>query len=81
MPGHIHKRVGSHAGGRKTTRWYVVVELGRDADGRRRQKWHGGYHTRREADTARARLVNEINTRVYAAPTKVTPAQSGTPSE
>ena len=57
---------------RSTTTWYVVVELGRDAKGRRRQKWHGGYRTRKEAEAARAKLVNQINTGVYAEPTKLT---------
>jgi integrase len=72
MQGHIHKRVRALADGRSKTTWYVVVELGRDATGRRRQKWHGGYHTRREAEAARAKLVNEVNTGIYATPSKVT---------
>jgi hypothetical protein len=72
MQGHIHKRVHSLADGRTTTTWYVVLELGRDATGRRRQKWHGGFRTRREAEAARAKLVNEVNTGVYAEPTKTT---------
>lgn len=72
MQGRIHKRVHSLADGRTTTTWYVVLELGRDATGRRRQKWHGGFRTRREAEAARAKLVNEVNTGVYAEPTKTT---------
>ena len=72
MQGHIHKRVHSMTDGRTKTTWYVVLELGRDESGRRRQKWHGGYRTRREAEAARAKLVNEINTGIYAEPTKVT---------
>jgi len=71
MQGHIHKRVRTVATGRSKTTWYVVVELGRDAAGRRRQKWHGGYRTRRETEAARAKLVNEINTGIYATPSKV----------
>jgi integrase len=58
--------------GRTKTTWYVILELGRDESGRRRQKWHGGYRTRREAEAARAKLVNEVNTGIYAEPTKVT---------
>ena len=72
MQGHIHKRVHSSADGRTKTSWYVVINLGRDANGRRRQKWHGGFRTRKEAEAARAKLVNEVNTGVYAEPTKIT---------
>jgi integrase len=72
MQGHIHKRVRSSPTGKATTTWYVVVELGRTPDGRRRQKWHGGYRTRKEAEAARAKLVNEVNTGIYAAPSKMT---------
>lgn len=72
MQGHIHKRSRQSADGRTTTSWYVVLELGRDANGRRRQKWHGGYRTRKEAEAARAKLVNEVNTGVYAEPNNVT---------
>jgi integrase len=72
MQGHIHKRVRTSAAGKPTTTWYVVVELGRTADGRRRQKWHGGFSTRKEAEAVRAKLVNEVNTGVYAAPSKMT---------
>ncbi|MGH7693265.1 MAG: tyrosine-type recombinase/integrase [Candidatus Dormibacteria bacterium] len=72
MQGHIHKRVHSMADGRTVTTWYVVIELDRDANGRRRQKWHGSYRTRREAEAARAKLVNEVNTGLYAEPTKLT---------
>lgn len=72
MQGHIHKRVHRTADGREKTTWYVVINLGRDAKGRRRQKWHGGYRTRREAEAARAKLVNEVNTGIYAEPNKTT---------
>jgi integrase len=72
MQGHIHKRVHSLADGRTKVTWYVVVEIGRDAKGRRRQKWHGGFRTRKEAEAARAKLVHQINTGVYAEPTKLT---------
>jgi len=72
MQGHIHKRVHSMADGRITTTWYVVINLGRDENGRRRQKWHGGFRTRKEAEAARAKLVNQVNTGVYAEPTKIT---------
>jgi hypothetical protein len=72
MQGHIHKRVRTSATGKPMTTWYVVVELGRTADGRRRQKWHGGFGTRKEAEAVRAKLVNEVNTGVYATPSKMT---------
>ena len=75
MQGHIHKRVRTLADGRSSTTWYVVIELGRDSGGRRRQKWHGGFRTRREAEAARAKLVNEINTGIYAVPSKLTVAE------
>lgn len=72
MQGHIHKRVHRAVDGREKVTWYVVVSLGRDGTGHRRQKWHGGYRTRREAEAARAKLVNEVNTGIYAEPTKIT---------
>jgi integrase len=72
MQGHIHKRVHSLADGRTSTTWYVVIEPGRDEKGRRRQKWHGGFRTRKEAEAARAKIVNEVNTGVYAPPSKLT---------
>ena len=72
MQGHIHKRVHSMADGRTTTTWYVIINLGRDENGRRRQKWHGGFRTRKEAEAARAKLVNEVHTGIYAEPTKLT---------
>lgn len=75
MQGHIHKRVHSLADGRTSTTWYVVIELGRDEKGRRRQKWHGGFRTRKEAEAARAKIVNEVNTGVYALPSKLTLAE------
>lgn len=72
MQGHIHKRVHYTHDGRTTTTWYVVVDRGRDRNGKRRQKWHGGFRTRKEAEAARARIVNEINTGTYVAPTGAT---------
>lgn len=36
MRGHIHKRVRKTRGGKETTRWYVVVDVGVDANGRSR---------------------------------------------
>ena len=68
MQGHVH----NYADGRKTTTWYVVIELGRDADGRPRQKWHGGYHTPKDARGHSSQARQRVNTGVYAAPTKVT---------
>lgn len=38
MQGHIHKRMRTCKNGRKSTLWYVVVDLPRGAEGERRQK-------------------------------------------
>lgn len=72
MRGHIHKRVRTNRGGKTTTLWYVVVDIGRDAEERRRQKWHGGFATRREAEVARAKLVNDLHTGSYVTPDRLT---------
>jgi integrase len=75
MRGHIHKRVRTNAAGKKTVRWYVVVDVGLDGGGRRRQKWHGGFATRREAEVERARIVNELHTGGYVSPQRATLAE------
>lgn len=75
MQGHIHKRVHTCKNGRLTTRWYVVVDVGRSANGRRRQKWHGGFRTRREAEIVRARLVSELHAGTYVMPDRLTLSQ------
>lgn len=72
MRGHIHKRIRTNAAGKKTTRWYVVVDVGVASDGRRKQKWHGGFDTRREAEVARAEIVSDLHAGVYVAPDRLT---------
>ena len=72
MQGHIRKRVHTNRGGRKTTNWYVVIDLPRDTDEKRRQKWHGGFRTGREAEAARAKIIHEFNTGTYVEPNAVT---------
>jgi integrase len=62
MQGHIHKREKTCKNGRKSTLWYVVVELPRGANGERRQKWHGGFQTKKAAEAVRARLVHQLTT-------------------
>jgi integrase len=71
MQGHIHKRVHTCDDGRKSTLWYVVVDLPRGADGKRRQKWHGGYRTKKAAEAVRARLVHELTTGFYVEPSSM----------
>lgn len=68
MQGHIHKRTRVTKSGRKSTLWYVVVDLPRGADGKRRQKWHGGFRSRQAAEAVRARLVHELTTGFYVEP-------------
>lgn len=75
MQGHIRKRVHTSKNGRKTTNWYVVIDLPRDAEGKRRQKWHGSYRTRREAEAAQAKIVHEFNTGTYVEPNSITLSQ------
>lgn len=72
MQGHIHKRVRRTKAGQTTTRWYVVLDVGRNQDGRRRQKWHGGFETRKEAEAARAQLVTDLHRGNYVALSGVT---------
>ena len=68
MQGHIHKRVRTCKNGRKSTLWYVVVDLPRGAEGERRQKWHGGFQTKKAAEAVRARLVHQLTTGFYVEP-------------
>jgi hypothetical protein len=75
MRGHIHKRVRKTRGGKQTTRWYVVVDVGFRSDGRRRQKWQAGFATRRDAEVARAKIVSDLHAGSYVAPDRVTPAE------
>lgn len=75
MRGHIHKRERTLQSGKKSTLWYVVVDIPRDPDGHRRQKWHGGYTTRMEAEAIRAAIINEINRGHYILPSKLTLAE------
>jgi len=75
MQGHIYKRTHTTKGGKETTHWYVVLDVGMDSGGRRRQKWHGGFRTRREAEVARAKLVNDLYTGSYVAPGRISLAE------
>lgn len=74
MHGHIRKRTHRSKSGKTTTRWYVVVDLGRGLNGKRRQKWHGGYATVGDAEQARAEIVASVYDRTYVEATKVTVA-------
>jgi integrase len=71
MQGHIHKRVRTCKNGRKSTLWYVVVDLPRGAEGERRQKWHGGFQTKKAAEAVQARLVHELTTGFYVEPSRM----------
>jgi integrase len=71
MQGHIHKRVRTCKNGRKSTLWYVVVDMPRGAEGERRQKWHGGFQTKKAAEGVRARLVHELTTGFYVEPSRM----------
>lgn len=72
MQGHIRKRTHTTKTGKKTVRWYVVVDIGKTLDGKRRQKWHGGYASRGDAEQARAELVSGIYTGTYIEPSGLT---------
>jgi integrase len=71
MQGHIHKRVRTCKNGRKSTLWYVVVDMPRGTEGERRQKWHGGFQTKKAAEAVRARLVHELTTGFYVEPSRM----------
>lgn len=71
MQGHIHRRERTSKNGRKSTLWYVVVDLPRGADGERRQKWHGGFRTKKAAEAVRARLVHQLTTGFYVEPSSM----------
>jgi integrase len=63
MRGHVRKR------GKK---WSVVLDVGTDERGKRKQRWHSGYRTRNEAEDALTKLLGQIQTGTYVAPTKRT---------
>lgn len=66
MRGHIRER------GRGT--WAVVIELARSESGRRRQKWHTVKGTKRDAERELTRLLNDLQTGLYAEPGRLTVA-------
>ena len=66
MRGHVRKR---------GTKWAVVVDIGRDANGKRQQRWHSGFDTRKAAEAATARIIRELDTGAYVAPSKITVAE------
>ena len=70
MQGHIHKRVRTCKNGRKSTLWYVVVDMPRGTPGERRQKWHGGFQTKKAAEAVRARLAHELTTGFNVEPSR-----------
>ncbi len=72
MQGHIRKRVHATKTGRSTTKWYVVVDLGRGETGKRRQKWHSGFATRSEAEAARVRILSDLTAGTYTEPSLTT---------
>ena len=72
MKGHIHRRELINVKGKKSVRWYAVIDLPRGPNGKRRQKWHGGFPTRREADLARADVVNRLKHGTYVEHTSLT---------
>jgi integrase len=63
MRGHVRKR------GKK---WSIVLDVGADEHGKRRQQWHSGYRTKREAEEALTKLLGQLQTGTYVAPTKRT---------
>ena len=54
--------------------WAVVLDV-RDEMGRRKRKWHSVKGTRKDAEATQAKLINEINTSTYVAPSKLTVEQ------
>ena len=72
MQGHIRRRTHTTKTGKKTVRWYVVIDIGKTLEGKRRQKWHVGYASRADAEQARAELVSGIYTGTYIEPTRLT---------
>ncbi len=64
MNGHIRRR--------GKTSWAIVLDLGHDASGKRRQKWHTVSGTKKDAERELARLLHEMNTGAYVAPSKLT---------
>ena len=70
--GHIHRRELTNVKGKKSIRWYAVIDLPRGPNGKRRQKWHGGFATRREADLARADVLNKLKHGTYVEHTSIT---------
>jgi hypothetical protein len=63
MRGHVRRR------GKK---WSIVLDVGTDEHGKRKQKWHSGFATRREAEAELTKLLGQIQTGTYVAPTRRT---------
>jgi integrase len=67
MRGHVRKRL---------KRWSIVLDVGTDPEtGKRKQRWHSGFETKREAEAALTRLLGQLQTGTYVAPTKRTVAE------
>ena len=54
--------------------WAVILDV-RDEMGRRKRKWHSVKGNRKDAEAAQAKLINDINTANYVAPSKLTVEQ------
>ena len=64
MRGHVRKR---------GNRWSIVLDVGTDPEtGKRRQRWHSGFETKREAETELTKLLGQLQTGSYVAPSKRT---------
>src|SRR5262249_29346887 len=64
MQGHIRKR-GKNC-------WAVVLDVGRDESGKRVQKWHSVKGGKRQAEKELTRLLHDLNTCSYVAPSNQT---------
>jgi integrase len=72
MKGHIRKRVWIAKNGKSSTKWYVVIDVGRSIDGKRQQKWHGGFSSRKEAELACSKLTCQVIEGQYLYKSKIT---------
>jgi len=57
---------------KRSSKWSIVVDIGRDAKGKRKQKWYSGFNTKKEAEKKLAEVIHQLETNTFISPDKLT---------
>ena len=55
-----------------SSKYSVVVDVGRDESGKRIRRWHSGYARKKDAERALAEILAQLDSAAYVAPAKPT---------